>query len=107
MKKLDLQEVLNYAPGTAVYFGATIAFQVRLNCFHVFFKFRNQSRHGGFLSFNHASDIKASAHKILPSARFVVWNCDDLSDHGIVRYGDAVWLQVLIIGSRYAYIFDI
>ena len=28
MKKLDLQEVLNYASGTAVYFGATVAFQV-------------------------------------------------------------------------------
>lgn len=28
MKKLDLQEVLNYAPGTAVYFGATVAIQV-------------------------------------------------------------------------------
>jgi hypothetical protein len=28
MKRLDLQEVLNYVPGTAVYFGATVAFQV-------------------------------------------------------------------------------
>jgi hypothetical protein len=79
MKKLDLQEVLNYAPGTAVYFGATVAVQ---------------SRHGGFLSFNNASDIRASAHKILPSARFTIWNCDELQDHGVVRYGDAVWLQV-------------
>jgi hypothetical protein len=54
----------------------------------------SQSRHGGYLSYNNCSDIKASAPKIVPSARFVVWNCDDLNDHGIMRYGDAVWLQV-------------
>lgn len=28
MKKMDVQDVMNYAPGTAVYFGATIALQV-------------------------------------------------------------------------------
>ena len=28
MRKLDLQEVLDYVPGTAVYFGATVAMQV-------------------------------------------------------------------------------
>ena len=28
MKKMNIQEVLNYAAGTAVYFGATLAFQV-------------------------------------------------------------------------------
>lgn len=89
MKKLDLQEVLNYAPGTAVYFGATVAIQ---------------SRHGGFLSFNNASDIRASAHKILPSARFTIWNCDDLQDHGVVRYGDAVWLQVLLYSTALIFI---
>ena len=95
MKKLDLQEVLNYAAGTAVYFGATVAFQVRAIALELcIFLTAQQSRHGGFLSFNHADDIKASAHKILPSARFVIWNCDDLGDHGIVRYGDALWLQV-------------
>ena len=53
----------------------------------------SQSRHGGFLSFNH-SEIKASAYKLLPSTRFIIWNCDQLNDFGIVRYGDAVWLQV-------------
>lgn len=53
-----------------------------------------QSRHGGYLSYNNFADIKASAPKIVPAARFVVWNCDDLNDHGILRYGDAVWLQV-------------
>lgn len=47
------------------------------------------------MSFNQASDIRASAHRILPSARFVVWNCDDLNDRGLLRYGDAVWLQVV------------
>jgi len=78
MKKMNVQEVLNYAAGTAVYFGATVAFQ---------------SRHGGYLSYNNNADIKASAPKIVPSARFVVWNSDDLNDHGIMRYGDALWLQ--------------
>jgi hypothetical protein len=63
-----------------------------------------QSRHGGFLSFNNASDIRASAHKILPSARFTIWNCDDLQDNGVVRYGDAVWLQAgvhEVLGAQY------
>lgn len=46
------------------------------------------------MSFNQSFDIKASAYKIFPSSRFVIWNCDDLTDHGIVRFGDAVWLQV-------------
>ena len=48
------------------------------------------------MSYNNFADIKASAPKIVPSARFVVWNCDDLNDHGILRYGDAVWLQVML-----------
>ena len=89
MKKMNVQEVLNYAAGTAVYFGATVAFQ---------------SRHGGYLSYNNDADIKASAPKIVPSARFVVWNCDDLNDHGIMRYGDALWLQAgvhEVLGAQY------
>lgn len=90
MKKLDVQDALTYNPGTAVYFGATIALQ---------------SRHGGFLSFVHGSDIKASAPKLLPSTRFVIWNCDQLNDYGVLRYGDAVWLQAgqhEILGAHYS-----
>lgn len=79
MKRMDIQDALAYNPGTAVYFGATIALQ---------------SRHGGFLSFVHGAEIKASAPKLLPSTRFVIWNCDQLNDFGVLRYGDAVWLQV-------------
>lgn len=88
IQRMDVQDALQYHTGTAVYFGATIALQ---------------SRHGGFLSFNH-SEIKASAYKLLPSTRFIVWNCDQLKDFGVVRYGDAVWLQAgqhEILGAHY------
>ena len=45
--------------------------------------------------FDNPNKIKANSAKITPSARLVVRNCDDLADSGVLRYGDAVWLQVL------------
>lgn len=68
----------DYLPGTSIYFGSTVAIQ---------------ARHGGYMSYANSEHVKASAHKILPYARYVVVNCDDPIDNGLLRYGDAIWLQ--------------
>ena len=78
-----------FLPGTVVYFGATVALQ---------------ARHGGYLSFYDASNIKASAHKVLPHSRFVIINAEDLTDIGTLKYGDAIWLQAgqhEVLGAQY------
>eukprot|EP01041_Mallomonas_annulata_P004544 gene4544-9016_t len=89
IRKLDLQEVLDYVPGTAIYFGATVAVQ---------------AVHGGYLTHTETNEINASVTSILPSARFTIRNSDDLNDLGVMRYGDAVWLQAgvnEVVGAQY------
>ena len=80
---------IDYLPGTTIYFGSTVALQ---------------GRHGGFMSYANAGHVKASAHKILSYARYVIVNCDDPSDTGLLRYGDAVWLRAgvhEVLGAQY------
>jgi hypothetical protein len=72
------KDIAEYMPGTYIYFGATIALQ---------------ATHGGYMSYHDPTNVKASAHKILQSARFLILNSDDLTDLGVLRFGDAVWLQ--------------
>eukprot|EP00600_Ochromonadales_sp_CCMP1393_P014448 CAMPEP_0174996962 /NCGR_PEP_ID=MMETSP0005-20121125/690_1 /TAXON_ID=420556 /ORGANISM="Ochromonas sp., Strain CCMP1393" /LENGTH=1016 /DNA_ID=CAMNT_0016251437 /DNA_START=254 /DNA_END=3301 /DNA_ORIENTATION=+ len=88
-----IHEELEYESGTSIYFGATIAIQ---------------ARHGGFLSYN-SSEIKASAHKVLPYTRFVVKNSEDHTDVGVMKYGDALWLQAGnhdVLGAQYGSLVD-
>ena len=68
----------DYLPGTSIYFGSTVAIQ---------------ARHGGYMSYANSEHVKASAHRILPYSRYVVVNCDDPTDNGLLRFGDAIWLQ--------------
>jgi len=78
IESYDEHNGFEYLPGTQVYFGSRIALQ---------------ARHGGYLSFLDPSNIKAAAHKRFPTTNFAISNCDDPTDTGILRYGDAVWLQ--------------
>jgi hypothetical protein len=89
LRNTDKQDKIDYLPGTAIYFGSTVALQ---------------GKHGGYMSYANPDHIKASAHRILPYARFVIVNCDDPSDMGLLRYGDAVWLQAglhEVLGAHY------
>lgn len=82
-----------YLEGTAIYYGSAIAIQ---------------ARHGGFLSYNE-NEVKASAHKILSNSRFVVKKSDDLTDIGVIKYGDALWLQAgpgFVLGAQYGTLVD-
>ncbi len=82
-----------YLEGTAMYYGSSVAVQ---------------ARHGGFLSYND-SEVKASAHKILSNSRFVVKKSDDLTDIGLIKYGDALWLQAghgFVLGAQYGTLVD-
>lgn len=74
----SMEKYIEYIPGTEIYYGSGISLQ---------------ARHGGFLSFHDDTAIKASAHKTLPTARYVILKSSDLSNKGAVKYGDAVWLQ--------------
>ena len=73
------KQAREYVPGTAIYYGSTIAVQ---------------ARHGGYLSYNDAKNIKASAHKIMSHSRFIVTKADDATYVGTLKYGDAIMLQV-------------
>lgn len=87
----DDVDVYEYLSGTSIYYGSTVALQ---------------ARHGGFLSFHDAADIKASAHKILKQTKLVIINSSDLADSGAVRFGDAVWLQAGhhdVLGANYIF----
>lgn len=72
------EEIVEYLPGVALYFGGFISLQ---------------ANHGGFLSYQDPQKIKASGHRILPHTKFLILNSDDLTDNGVVKYGDAIWLQ--------------
>eukprot|EP01034_Spumella_vulgaris_P032544 gene32544-40156_t len=89
----DADKDVEYLAGTSIYFGATISIQ---------------ARHGGFLSYN-SNSLKASAHKIMHNTRFVVKNSEDLTDIGIMKYGDALWLQAghfEVLGAQYGSLVD-
>ena len=73
------KQTREYVPGTAIYYGSTIAVQ---------------ARHGGYLSYNDAKNIKASSHKIMSHSRFIVTKADDATYIGTIKYGDAIMLQV-------------
>ncbi|RYG67091.1 hypothetical protein EON64_08240 [archaeon] len=80
--------MVDYIPGTAIYYGASISLQ---------------ARHGGFLSCS-TSTIKCSAHKVLPSCKLTIKKSEDLTDSGVVSYGDALWLQFganFVFGAKY------
>jgi hypothetical protein len=82
-----------YLEGTTIYYGSNIAIQ---------------ARHGGFLSFN-ATNVKASAHKILHNCRYQVKKSDDLTDIGLMKFGDALWLQAgpgFVLGAQYGSLVD-
>jgi hypothetical protein len=82
-----------YLEGTTIYYGSNIAIQ---------------ARHGGFLSFN-ATNVKASAHKILQNCRYQVKKSDDLTDIGLMKFGDALWLQAgpgFVLGAQYGSLVD-
>jgi hypothetical protein len=88
-EKEDATENLEYVPGTVIYYGAKVALQ---------------ARHGGYLSYHNAVEIKASAHKILNQTKFIIINSSDLTDFGAVKYGDAIWLQAgqhEVLGANY------
>lgn len=81
-------EIGEYIENTPIYYGATIALQ---------------ARHGGYLSYNNTTEIKASAHKILLNTRLMIKKSDDLTDVSMVKYGDAIWLQTgtnMVLGER-------
>ena len=77
-ENVSSRQDFEYLPGTNVYFGSTIALK---------------ARHGGYLSFHDPKHVKASAHILCPTTSFIISNCDDPTDIGLLRYGDAVWLQ--------------
>jgi len=90
---VTVDDGVEYEAGTSIYFGSTIALQ---------------ARHGGFLSYNSAA-IKASAHKVLSNTRFTVKNSEDLTDIGVMKYGDALWLQAGnhdVLGAQYGTLVD-
>jgi hypothetical protein len=89
-KKEDYGE---YIEGTSIYYGSTVAIQ---------------AKHGGYLSFNN-NEIKASAHKVLTNSKFIVKKSDDLTDIGLIKYGDALWLQAglgFVLGAQYGSLID-
>ena len=60
------------------------------------------------MSYN-SSQIKASAHKVLNHTRFIVKNSEDLTDAGVMKYGDALWLQagmLDVLGAQYGTLVD-
>lgn len=80
--------VVDYLAGTAIYYGASISLQ---------------ARHGGFLSCN-TTTIKCSAHKVMSTCKLIIKKSEDLTDSGVVSYGDALWLQFganFVLGAKY------
>jgi hypothetical protein len=70
---------LVHTEGTTIYYGSQIALQ---------------ARHGGYLSHNDQSSIKASAHKIYSGAQFRIVKCEDTTNMGVLTYGSPIWLLV-------------
>ena len=59
---MSMEKYIEYIPGTEIYYGSGISLQ---------------AKHGGFLSFHDEASIKASAHKTLPTARYVILKSSD------------------------------
>jgi hypothetical protein len=60
------------------------------------------------LSYNN-NEVKASAHKVYNNSRFIVKNSEDLTDVGLMKYGDALWLQAGhfdVLGAQYGTLVD-
>ncbi len=74
----ETEKEVEYVIGTEIYYGSLVSLQ---------------AKHGGFLSYLDKKSIKASAHKKLPHAKFIIMKSSDLTDKNVARYGDAVWLQ--------------
>ena len=64
--------------GTHVYYGSKIALR---------------AQHGGYLALDSKGVARAALHNATPPTHFTLWNLSNLSDTGVVRYGDRVWLQ--------------
>ena len=62
---------------------------------HVYYgsKIALQAQHGGFLSMDARGVARATVHNPTPATYFTLWNLANLSDTGVVRYGDRIWLQ--------------
>jgi hypothetical protein len=73
-----IERYIDYIPGTEIYYGHAISLQ---------------AKHGGYLSFYNKDGMTATAHKTLPTSRFVILKSSDLTNKNPVRYGDAVWMQ--------------
>ena len=83
-------KTVTYLPGTHIYYGASIALK---------------ARHGGYFSFYNPNDLKASAHKIMPTSKFIIIKCGDSTNKGVVRYGDPIWLMsspTEVLGAHYS-----
>lgn len=82
-------EVREYVAGSCIYYGSTITIQ---------------ARHGGYMSYNDAKNLKASAHKVMQHTKFVIYKAKDPAFVGAVLYGDAVILQAgqhELLGAQY------
>ncbi len=85
-----VNKTVTYLPGTHIYYGASIALK---------------ARHGGYFSFFNPTDLKASAHKIMPTSKFIIIKCGDITNKGVVRYGDPIWLMsspTEVLGAHYS-----
>ena len=83
---------LDCQAGREIYFGSSIGLRA--------------AAHGGFLSFDGDDSIRASAASMTPLARFVLLNAENLQDSSLLRYGDAVLLQVgeyEVLGVKYRF----
>ena len=70
---------VQYERGSVIYYGSHIALRAKL--------------HGGYLCMNGTRGCMASAPGLQPHALFTVWNINELTSVGALRYGDSVWLQ--------------
>lgn len=82
-------EVREYVAGSCIYYGSTITIQ---------------ARHGGYMSYNDPKNLKASAHKVMQTTKFVIYKAKDPAFVGAVLYGDPVILQAgqhEVLGAQY------
>ena len=77
--KHETVSAFQYIHGTSIYFGSEICLQ---------------ARHGGYISYAHKENIRASAPVIFSGTRFIITNCDTPSDNGTLEYGKPCLLEV-------------
>ena len=83
------QKAFDFVAGRELYFGCFVALQ---------------GRHGGFLSFQDESSLRASAPSILHHSKFTLLNAENVGDAGLLRYGNAILLQMgefEVLGTHY------